>query len=34
VRPSGLSAAGELFPDEIEARPRFPGFLFFVLQAG
>jgi len=22
------------FPDEIAARPRFLGFLFFVLQAG
>jgi SAM-dependent methyltransferase len=27
-------AAYELFPDELAARPRFLGFLFFVLQAG
>jgi SAM-dependent methyltransferase len=32
--PEPAPAARELFPDEIAARPRFLGFLFFVLQAG
>jgi SAM-dependent methyltransferase len=31
--PAPAPAARELFPDEIAARPRFLGFLFFVLQA-
>ena len=32
--PEPAPAARELFPDEIAARPRFLGFLFFVLQVG
>jgi SAM-dependent methyltransferase len=32
--PEPAPAARELFPGEIAARPRFLGFLFFVLQAG
>ena len=32
--PEPAPAARELFPDDIEAKPRFLCFLFFVLQAG
>ena len=32
--PAPAPGARELFPDEIAAKPRFLGFLFFVLQAG
>ena len=32
--PAPAPAARELFPDDIAAKPRFLGFLFFVLQAG
>ena len=31
--PAPAPAARELFPDEIADKPRFLGFLFFVLQA-
>ena len=32
--PAPAPTARELFPDVIAAKPRFLGFLFFVLQAG